>query len=208
LYSDGSLLTSEAVRHVIARCLLDASCVGERTIVSCGAHTTDPHETGRGPLFAHRPIILDIFPQHTENRYWADFTRTVVRGKASGRLKKMYSAVKTAQDAAMARIKPGADASAVHAAVNDVLLEAGFRTEKRHGRMQGFFHSTGHGLGLEIHEDPRIGPRQENLVAGNVITVEPGLYYSDEGGIRLEDLVVVTRTGCRNLTRFPKKLEI
>ena len=105
-------------------------------------------------------------------------------------------------------IKAGVDGQAVHQAILDYFAQEGFPTGEQGGRMQGFFHGTGHGLGLEVHEPPRVSPRTDILEAGTVVTVEPGLYYLDAGGIRLEDLVVVTATGCRNLTLAPKVLEL
>ncbi|MEE9220392.1 MAG: M24 family metallopeptidase, partial [candidate division NC10 bacterium] len=157
---------------------------------------------------AHRPIVIDIFPRSSGTRYFADITRTVVKGRASLRVKQMYEAVLEAQAQAVALIRHEADGAAIHQEVTAVFERLGFHTAEADGRMQGFFHGTGHGLGLEIHEAPRIGKRGAVLRAGNVVTVEPGLYYSGEGGVRIEDVVVVTETGCRNLTQFQKVLEI
>jgi Xaa-Pro aminopeptidase len=202
------VLTSERLRGVIERELLDRGYRAERTIVACGRDAMDPHRVGSGPLRPNRAIILDVFPQSIETGYWADMTRTVVRGRASDGLRRMYRAVEEAQSAAMAKIRDGADGKDAHQAVLDVFKEHGFKTGKIGGRMQGFFHGTGHGVGLEIHEPPRLNARGGPLQAGMVITVEPGLYYTQWGGVRIEDLVVVTKDGCRNLTRFPKQLEI
>ena len=151
---------------------------------------------------------MDIFPKNERTGYFADFTRTVIRGKASLRFKKMYTAVQEAQKIAFKMIRSGVIGSKIHQAICKRFSELGFETGEKNGRMQGFFHSTGHGLGLEIHEAPRIGPGNDILKTGQVVTVEPGLYYPDIGGIRLEDVVVVTRKGCKNLTRFPRQLEI
>lgn len=208
LYDRGKILTSESLRHVIRFELLKSGFSAGRIIVSCGKDSVDPHAEGSGPLYAHRPIIIDIFPRDIHSRYWGDFTRTVVKGKASPKLKKMYSAVKEAQKIALRMIRHGQDAALVHAAVHRSFEARGFPTGVQDGRMQGFFHSTGHGLGLDIHELPRLGLKKEILKSGEVITVEPGLYYKGAGGVRLEDVVVVTRSGCLNLTRFPKILEI
>jgi Xaa-Pro aminopeptidase len=168
----------------------------------------DPHRVGSGPLRPNRAIILDVFPQSIETGYWADMTRTVVRGRASEGLRRMYRAVAEAQDAALATIRDGVDGKEAHQAVLGVFKEYGFKTGKIDGRMQGFFHGTGHGVGLEIHEPPRLNARGGPLRAGMAVTVEPGLYYTRWGGVRIEDLVVVTKTGCRNLTRFPRQLEL
>ena len=151
---------------------------------------------------------MDIFPQSMETRYFADLTRTVVRGKASLKLKKMFAAVREGQEIAYRSIRHGADGGKIHEAIRGRFEKLGFPTGQMNGRMQGFFHGTGHGVGLEIHEPPRIGPGKDILKAGQVVTVEPGLYYEDAGGVRLEDMVVVTRKGCRLLNRLPKVLEL
>ena len=208
LYFRGKILTSEHLKKIIHQTLLEEGCSAEHTIVSCGQHSIDPHDQGAGPLEAHQPIIMDIFPRNSGTLYYADFTRTVVRGKASAQLKKMYAAVKEGQQIAFRMIRSGISAKEIHAAILSRFSQLGFTTGVKDGRMQGFFHSTGHGLGLEIHEPPRIGPGDDILKAGQVVTVEPGLYYKGVGGVRLEDVVLVTKTGCINLTKFPRTLEI
>lgn len=202
------VLTSGRLKRFIALALLERGCQSPHAIVACGRHGVDPHDEGSGPLRAHQPIILDIFPRSLETRYWADMTRTVVRGRASEGLKRMYRAVADAQAAGLRTIRDGVDGKAVHQAVLDVYQDYGYKTGKIGGRMQGFFHGAGHGVGLDIHEPPRLNKLGGPLKAGMVVTVEPGLYYLKWGGVRLEDLVVVTKTGCRNLTRFPKELEL
>jgi len=151
---------------------------------------------------------MDIFPRDSKSRYFADFTRTVVRGKASKKLRAMYKAVDEGQKIGFKMIRAGVDGGKVHAAIHSRFKELGFHTGIKNGRMQGFFHGTGHGLGLDIHEAPRVSPGRNILKTGHVVTVEPGLYYEGIGGVRLEDVVVVTKTGCRNLTKFPKYLEV
>jgi Xaa-Pro aminopeptidase len=208
LYRGGAPLTSEAVKALLARRLLELECLARHSIVACGADGCDPHNEGAGPLRANESIILDVFPQSLTNRYHADITRTVVKGRAPDALKRLYDAVLRAQERALGLIRGGADGTAIHAEVEAVFAAAGFETGEVHGRMQGFFHGTGHGLGLEIHEPPRIAKRGAVLRAGHVVTVEPGLYYPAWGAVRIEDLVAVTEGGCQNLTRFPKFLEI
>jgi Xaa-Pro aminopeptidase len=208
LYWNGSRLTSEAVKQRINAVILDKGCIATHTIVACGNQGCDPHREGSGPLKAHQPIILDIFPRSQGSGYWGDITRTVVRGQASQRLKAMFQAVLRGQEIAFRQIKSGANGNEIHQSILDYFSQQGFETNRKNNRMQGFFHGTGHGVGLEIHEAPRISPKaKERLKAGHVVTVEPGLYYLGLGGVRLEDLVVVTDTGNRNLTRFPKILE-
>jgi len=208
LYFQGKILTSETLKTIIHQALLEEGCSGEHTIVACGDQAVDPHHRGSGPLYAHQPIVFDIFPRSEKTLYYADFSRTVVRGKASSRLKKMYAAVKECQEIAFKMIRSGIYGKKVHASIHERLTQLGFKTGVMNGRMQGFFHSTGHGLGLEIHEPPRIGPGDDVLKTGQVVTVEPGLYYKGVGGVRLEDVVVVTKKGCKNLTKFQKQLEI
>jgi Xaa-Pro aminopeptidase len=208
LWWQGERLTSERVKGLITMTLLEAGLIAERTIVACGAQGCDPHNQGSGPLRAGQPIIIDVFPRDTESRYFADITRTVVKGAASETLRRMYRAVLAGQECAFAEIRAGAAGDTIHSHVQEALQACGFETGERDGHMQGFFHGTGHGLGLDIHELPRIAKMPTTLQSGNVVTVEPGLYYREEGGIRIEDVVVVTETGCRNLTRYPKCLEV
>jgi Xaa-Pro aminopeptidase len=208
LWLNGQPLTSERVRKTLHLTLMGLDCLARETIVAGGTQACNPHAIGCGVLKAHWPIVLDVFPVSLTTRYYADITRTVVRGEPSVKVRRMYKAVLEAQEIAMGMLKAGVDGQTVHQAVLDYFAEAGFPTGQIHGRMQGFFHGTGHGLGLEIHEPPRIGPTPEILQAGQVVTVEPGLYYLDSGGIRIEDDVVITENGCESLTQFPKVLEL
>jgi Xaa-Pro aminopeptidase len=176
--------------------------------VACGEDGCDPHNQGSGPLVADRPIILDVFPRDTRSRYFADITRTVVKGRATARVRRMYEAVAAGQSAGLLAIRAGVQGEQVHRTVQETLEGFGFQTGEVDGRMQGFFHGTGHGLGLEIHELPRVSRLPVTLQAGHVVTVEPGLYYPGHGGVRIEDVVVVTEAGCRNLTSYPKLLEV
>ena len=208
LFYKGKILTSEIIKKIINVELMERNCVAQHTIIACGIDGVDPHNQGSGPLRANEPIVMDIFPQSVESWYYADLSRTVVRGKASPKLKKMYAAVREGQEIAFQSIRHGADGGRIHQAIQKRFNELGFRSGEMNGRMQGFFHGTGHGVGLEIHESPRIGGVKDILQAGQVVTVEPGLYYTDAGGVRLEDMVLVTKTGCRNLTKIPKVLEL
>jgi len=208
LYDRGERLTSDAIKKIINVKLMENNCIAAHSIVACGEHAVDPHNEGSGPLYAHQSIIMDIFPRNSESRYFADFTRTVVRGKASKKLKRMYTAVKEGQEIAYRSIRAGIDGAKIHHAIQKRFEQLGFKTGMINGRVQGFFHGTGHGLGLDLHEQPRISLGKDILKVGHVVTVEPGLYYEGAGGVRLEDVVVVTKTGCNNITRFPKILEI
>jgi len=204
----GKPLTVELLRKTMHLSMMERECVAQHTIIAPGIQAVDPHNEGSGPLRAHEPIVMDVFPQHARTRYYADITRTVVRGKASPKIQKMFDAVKHGQDIAYASIKEGADGGAIHKAIDDYFVSQGFKTGEQNGRMQGFFHGTGHGVGVEIHEAPRISAKGDILKAGMVVTVEPGLYYEDAGGIRIEDMVVVTKTGCDLMTKAPKILEV
>lgn len=208
VYYRGKILTSEFLKKVVNVSLMENDCIASHTIIACGKHAVDPHDQGSGPIYPHQSIIMDIFPRDSHSRYFADFTRTVVKGRASPKLKKMYSAVRHGQEIAFGLLREGFDAGEAHSAIHRYFESQGFKTGLLNGRMQGFFHGTGHGLGLDIHELPRVSAVKEVMRRGHVVTVEPGLYYEDTGGVRLEDVVVITAKGCRNLTRAPKFLEI
>jgi Xaa-Pro aminopeptidase len=208
LWLDGAPLTSERIKKLINIKLMERDCVAQHTIVAGGDQACDPHDEGSGPLPAHRSIIFDVFPRSARTRYFADMSRTVVRGAASPELKRLYQTVKDAQEEAISRVRPGADGTKIHQGICDRFETAGYRTGLVNGRMQGYFHGTGHGVGLDIHEHPRISRHGSILQEGEVVTVEPGLYYPGLGAVRIEDMVLVTRDGCRNLTNYPKTFEL
>ncbi|MDZ7702664.1 MAG: Xaa-Pro peptidase family protein [Halobacteriales archaeon] len=209
LVHDGEALTAERVKATIERELLDHGYALDETIVAGGEQGADPHNRGSGPLPANAPIVIDVFPRSKATRYHADMTRTVVRGEASEDVRERFELTKEALDAALAAVEPGVTGEAVHDAVCDVYEAAGHPTLRSDPEtVTGFFHSTGHGVGLEVHEGPRIGPGGGELEPGHVITIEPGLYEPDPGGMRLEDLVVVTEDGHENLTDYPYELEL
>src|SRR5881275_443622 len=202
----GKTLTSEMLRAEIDSAILRAGGVPLGTIVAGGDQACDPHERGFGPLYADSLIILDVFPRDAKTGYFGDMTRTVLRGIASDPQRKLWNTVKAGQALALKKIKAGVDGMEIHKAIQEFFAKRGFPTEIRKGRRVGFFHGTGHGLGLEIHEYPRL--QKVTLKDRQVLTVEPGLYYPGLGGVRIEDVVLVTKTGCRILSRFPKQLEI
>ena len=202
----GKTLTSEMLRAEIDSAILRAGGIPSGTIVAGGDQACDPHERGFGPLYADSLIILDVFPRDAKTGYFGDLTRTVLRGRASDAQRNLWNTVKAGQALALKRIKAGVDGMAIHKAIQEFFAKRGFPTEIRKGRRVGFFHGTGHGLGLEIHEHPRL--QKVTLKDRQVLTVEPGLYYPGLGGARQEDVVVVTKSGCRVLSRFPKRLEI
>jgi len=209
LYYHNVPLTSEKLRAIIGAAILQAGGLACHTIAAGGHQACDPHEQGHGVLRAHEPIVLDVFPRSQKTGYFGDITRTVVKGRASEAVRKLYHSVEKAQEIGLKLLKAKTAASHVHAQVQTSLETAGYKTSHQNGLPQGFFHSTGHGLGLEIHESPRIGHDSRDLLrAGHVVTIEPGLYYSHLGAVRLEDVALVTRNGPRNLTKFEKILEI
>jgi len=199
---------SAHLRAVIETFLISKGAVPSHTIVACGKEAADPHQIGSGFLKAHQPIIVDIFPRLVASGYWGDMTRTFVKGHASSELRKMYRTVREGQDIGLSMVCDGASGLNIHQAIQEHFSKQGFFTGIRRGKQVGFFHGTGHGVGLDVHESPRISVRDDILKAGQVVTVEPGLYYPDIGGVRLEDLVVVRKDDCDNLTRFRRKLEL
>lgn len=204
----GRQITSELIRKMIDVELMKSGCTAKGTIVSCGEQSCQPHNVGSGRLKANESIIFDVFPKDEQTGYCADISRTIVRGKASTQLKRMYKAVASAQKIVFKHAKEGSKGNVLHSKVVKHLKSLGFKTGKRKGKMCGFFHGTGHGLGLDVHESPRISKTKYTLKTGNVVTVEPGLYYPGIGGVRLEDMILITENGCKNLTKLPKALEV
>jgi Xaa-Pro aminopeptidase len=205
----GKPLTSEKLRAIIHTAICQEGGLASNTIVAGGNQACDPHNRGSGILKAHQAIILDIFPRSESTGFFGDMTRTVVRGKASDGVKKQYAAVQEAQQHAIDITKDGVSGRWIHEEVEGVFKKHDFPTKRIKGRMSGFYHGTGHGLGLEIHEWPRMGKTStDTLKSGHVMTVEPGLYYYDVGGVRLEDVIVVRSGKARVLTSFEKVLEI
>jgi Xaa-Pro aminopeptidase len=194
-------LTSERVRMAMHTELLNRGCQAQDTIVSCGKDTAIPHVSGTGPLLAEEPIVIDVFPRSAQSGYFTDMTRTVSKGTPSPEIIDMYESVRDAQDYAAARFRPGVTGAEVHQSVVDFFRDRGYSEGT-----EGFIHNLGHGVGLEVHELPVVGPSGGKLHQGNVVTNEPGLYYKKVGGVRLENIGVITRTGIECMTRFPREL--
>lgn len=203
LMEKGRALTAEDIKRTIDVSLMEDACIARNTIVACGEQAVDPHNRGSGPLAPHRAIVFDVFPRSSTG-YYADMSRTVVRGKASDAIRALYDTVREGQEQGIAAIREGVNGKDVHNDIHRLFEERGYRTGPVDGKMQGFFHGTGHGVGLDIHEAPRVGGVDDILPADSVVTVEPGLYYPGLGGVRLEDMVLVQKKGCRNLTKFDK----
>lgn len=199
---NGEVLTSEWLRQLVnveyaKRDMLST----DGMIISCGAHAAIPHHTGAGPLRPHQTIICDIFPRHTDSGFYADMTRTFVKGEPTEYMQQMYAAVLDAQQSAEAAVASGKTGAEVHQVSVQTFEDRGFVT----GPDSGFMHGTGHGLGLDIHEGPYVSSGADTpLAPGHVVTIEPGLYYPEHGGVRIEDVVVVTENGAENLTQYNK----
>ncbi len=208
LFLNGDVLTSQRLRRLVHQTLIDCDCIGEHTIIAGGDQGCDPHQVGWGPLRAGETIVIDIFPRDQASGYYGDLTRTLCKGPAAKPMQHLYETVLEAQQLGLNHIRPKAAGHFIHETIQRFFSDAGYKTEKKDGYMQGYIHSTGHGLGLDIHEGPRIGPRGDVLESGQVVTVEPGLYYRGLGGVRIEDTVVVCKGGCENLSSLPKVLEV
>ena len=197
LYYDGKPLTSERVKFAMHSLLLEHECSAVDSIVSCGEDTAIPHMTGTGPIPANEPIVIDIFPFDEKTGYYADMTRTVSKGKPSQEIIDMYNALHEAKQIGISTVKAGVSGAAVHQNVVDFFKDRGYESNTR-----GFIHNLGHGVGLQVHELPTVGPAGTALETGNVITIEPGLYYPGIGGVRLEDIGAVTPAALTNSRHF------
>ncbi|MDR0740135.1 MAG: Xaa-Pro peptidase family protein [Puniceicoccales bacterium] len=198
LYYEGEVVTSESMRTEIARVCFERGTIAKETIVACGKDAAFPHNRGEGPLKANEFIVVDIFPRLVESGYYGDMTRTFFKGQPSETQIKIYNAVKTVQNRAISEIHGGKNAKEIHEDNVKMFTELGYSSTDS----TGFFHGTGHGVGLELHENPSIGKRDHHLQIGEVVTVEPGLYYPEIGGVRIEDVVAVTENGAELLSNF------
>jgi Xaa-Pro aminopeptidase len=208
---DGETLTSERLKAEIRRVFSEHGVSGDDFIVSHGAQTAIGHELGHGAIAANEPIVIDLWPRDPDSACYADMTRTYVVGEAPAELVMYHGLVKEALDRSFAATKAGVAGFEVYTLVCELFEEHGQKTtlSKAPGEVleEGFFHGLGHGVGLEVHEAPSLGRGGTgDLVAGDVVTLEPGLYRPGFGGCRLEDLVLVTEGGAENLTDFPYDL--
>jgi Xaa-Pro aminopeptidase len=199
----GQPLTTEAVKFAIESAILCEGGLSLHTIVAGGDQACDPHERGSGPLRPNELIVVDIFPRVVQTGYFGDMTRTFLRGRASDAQRRLVETVRAAQLAALKTIRAGVDGRAVHRRASDTFIAAGYETRSTPNGAVGFIHGTGHGLGLAIHEMPRLsGAVAAILKKGTVVTVEPGLYYPGLGGCRIEDVVQVTDGAPRLLSKY------
>ncbi len=211
LVVDGETLTSELVKAHITDVFNRHGLAADELIAAHGAQAAVGHDMGSGPIAPGEPIVLDLFPRDRESGCYADMTRTFVIGDPPDELVEYHRLVKEALDRSLAEIRPGTDGSEVNRMVSEHFQEHGYPTllSKQPGEvlMDGFFHSLGHGVGLEVHEQPRLAKSSEQTLAvANVVTVEPGVYLAGRGGVRIEDLVVVGAEGPEVLTPFTKDL--
>jgi Xaa-Pro aminopeptidase len=211
LIIDGGVLTSEQVRKRIDILVLEAGCDHPGSIVAGGPQGADCHHFGSGPLRTNEPIIVDIFPRVKTSKYNGDCTRTMVHGMVSEELQSMHTAVAAAKQAAINVTRAGVTGEAVHEATTAAMLEHGFQMELPPEDAPDTYcamtHGTGHGVGLEVHEPPLLDRGGPELVVGDCLTIEPGLYSRAIGGIRLEDMVIVQENGCVNLNKLPEGLD-
>jgi Xaa-Pro aminopeptidase len=209
----GATVTCEMVRETIVTTLRDHGCEGEPPLVGAGPRGALVHDLGSGPISPGEPVIIDIFPRHAASRYHADMTRTFCWGEAPERLRVMHSTILEALKRSTDAIAAGVPGSVPWEAACDVIEAAGFRTQRglaeRESLDEDFFHGLGHGVGIEVHEEPNMSMGEtDELRNGDVVTVEPGVYQKDFGGVRLEDMVVVRDGGREVLTEYDYELEI
>jgi Xaa-Pro aminopeptidase len=210
LMLDGEQLTCERLKLQITEVFNEHGLVSDAMIVAHGAQGAEGHEMGSGPIAAGESVVIDLFPRDVESGCFADMTRTFVVGEIPDELAEYHRLVREALTKSMEAVKAGAQGRELYELVCNVFHEAGYPTQltKKEGEVlsNGFFHGLGHGVGLEVHEQPWLSRDPSSLVAGDVITLEPGLYRKGYGGVRLEDLVLVTEDGGENLTDFPYDL--
>jgi Xaa-Pro aminopeptidase len=212
LIHDGTPLTSERVISMIDIAFLEhGATTPHGSIAACGPIGSDCHHRGAGDLKTGQPIIIDIFPHIRKTGYNGDCTRTIVHGTIPAEVARMHAAVLEAKNAGEAVIKPGVTGEEVHQAVIDVIkahgYNAGLPADDAPDSFCSMVHGTGHGIGLEVHEQPLLDLRGPELVVGDVLTIEPGLYCKAIGGLRIEDMVAVTEDGCENFNTLPTDLQ-
>jgi Xaa-Pro aminopeptidase len=209
---DGETLTVARIKAAMGEAFVRHGTTADDFIVAPGAQGAVGHDMGSGPVRAGVPIVIDVWPRDNESFCFADMTRTFVVGEIPEDIREWHSLCKQALDRALGEIKDGVDGRAIFDGTCEIFEAAGERTQrtKEPGKPldEGFFHGLGHGVGLEVHEPPGMGRASEKeLRTGDVVTIEPGCYRQGYGGVRLEDLVLVTENGAENLTRYPYDLE-
>lgn len=204
----GAVLTSEDLQNFIFEAFLHRGLQADSVIAAAGDQACDPHENGHGVIREKEAIVVDIFPYSRINHYYSDMTRTFCKHKAPQPLQEIYDVVKEAQINALSKVKNGADGKVIHREVQNFFSSRGFETCRDGSELYGFFHGTGHGVGLDCHEEPRISSGGSILHSGELVTVEPGLYYVGCGAVRIEDLVAVRDESAEVLTEYEKQLVV
>ncbi|NQU21879.1 MAG: aminopeptidase P family protein [Candidatus Nealsonbacteria bacterium] len=211
LIHDGQPLTSERVRSAIDHWLIDRGYSNPPSIVAGGPTGADCHDTGSGALYTGQPVIIDIFPRNRQTLYNGDCTRTAVHGDVPDEIAAMNAAVRKIKAAATAAVKAGVTGETVHKATIEAVRSEGYEfglpTDDAPDSYCALTHGTGHGVGLGVHEPPLLDFKGPELVVGDVVTIEPGLYRKDLGGVRVEDIITVTATGSENLNRLQEGLD-
>lgn len=209
---DGELLTCELVKVRVQAAFLAHGAVAGDMIVSHGPQTAIGHDMGSGAIGRDDVVLLDLFPLDVESACFSDITRTFAVGNVPNEIREWHALCREALELAVAEARPGVDGGAIHRLVSEFFAERGFPTllTKPEGEVlrDGFYHGLGHGVGLEVHESPALGVIGEELVPGDVVTIEPGLYRYGFGGVRVEDLLLVTEDGHELLTDCPYDLEV
>lgn len=210
LLHEAQPLTSQRVRALVDHWLLERGYINPPPIIAGGPTGADCHNIGAGELKTGWPVIVDIFPRNRATHYNGDCTRTAVNGEISDTLQQMHAAVVQAKAAATAATRAGATGEQVHLATRQSILASGFNMglpgPDEPASFCSMTHGTGHGIGLDVHEPPLLDMKGPALIVGDALTIEPGLYRRDLGGIRVEDMVIVTADGCENLNALPEGL--
>lgn len=211
LYHDGTALTSEHVRANVNHWFIDLGYVNPPSIIAGGQAGGDCHDLGHGPLRTGEPVIVDIFPRNQTTLYYGDCTRTVVHGDVPDEVARIHAAVCSAKAAGMAAARGGVTGEEVHKATIAEIERRGYKTGLPPADAPDSYcamtHGTGHGIGLECHEPPLLDFKGPELLDGELVTIEPGLYRRDLGGVRVEDIVLIHADHCETLNKLPEGLD-
>jgi Xaa-Pro aminopeptidase len=206
LYYEGQILTSKALRSMLESYCLVLGGYATDTIICGGSEASNPHARGEDPLRANELIVIDFFPRLQTSHFYGDMTRTVLKGQANPQQEHLYNCVLECQQAVISKIRPGVYTNDLMQFALDFFEKAGYGLKTSQNACEGFIHSLGHGLGLDLHEYPSVSHTPIELQAGMVITIEPGLYFKELGGVRIEDDILVTPNGYQILSKCDYRL--